>query len=341
MSNADGGWSPAEPPKFPGEDPKWQAPSAADKPGIIALRPLSFGEILEGSFALFRRNAATVLGIAAVMALIQAVLTTVMLMVGAGGSVRKAAQALQWQPPASADTPEELIAAFSDIQLVLLAIGVAAIASAFMSLIGTGLFTVVTAEAVMGKKITPGIAWAKVKGRIGALLLSTILAFALFILIVAAIIGVVGLSVAVGQEQLAVLAGFVGVVFLIRATFKLTLINTAVVLEKVSPVKALKRSWALTKGAWWRTFGMVVVSSIAAAIVASIVSLPLVSLGTASGVSSDGVTPGAIVAGNFLSTFVQGVISLPFVSAAISLIYIDLRMRKEGLAEKLKQASQE
>lgn len=341
MSNPDGGWTPAEPPKFPGEDPKWQAPGVAEKPGIIALRPLSFGEILEGSFALFRRHAGTVLSISAVLALIQALLTTVMVVVGAGGSINKAAEALQWQPPANADTPDELLSAFNDLQLVLLSIGFAAIASFFVSLIGTGLFTVVTAEAVIGKKVSPAIAWSKVKYRIGALLLTTALAFLLFIFGVACIIGIVGLSVALGQEQLAVLAGILGVLFLIYAAFKLSLINTAVVLEKVPPVTALRRSWRLTKQAWWRTFGMVVVSSIAAAIVASIVSLPLVSLGTASGVSSDGITPGAIVASNFLTTWVQGVISLPFVSAAVSLVYIDLRMRKEGLAQKLIQASQE
>lgn len=340
MSNPDGGWSAAEPPKFPGEDPKWQAPGQALKPGIIALRPLSFGEIFEGSLALFRRHASTVIGIAAVLALFQAIVTT-MLVVAAAGSIRDAAEALQWQPPAGADTPEELLSAFSDIQMVVVAAGVAALVSTFMSLVGTGLFTVVTAEAVIGKRVTPTTAWNKAKGRIGALLVTTILAFVLFIAAVAVIVGLIVLTASADQQGLAGLIGIAGFLMLIWATFRLTLINTAVVLEKISPVKALKRSWRLTKGAWWRTFGMIVVASLAAAIVSSIVSLPLVSLGTASGVSSDGVTPGAIVASNLLSTFVQGLISLPFVSAAISLVYIDLRIRKEGLAEKLAQASQE
>lgn len=340
MSNPDGGWSSAEPPKFPGEDPKWQAPGQALKPGIIALRPLSFGEILEGSFALFRRHASTVLGIGAVLALFQAIVTT-LLVVAAAGSIRDAAEALQWQPPAGADTPEELISAFSDIRSILVAASVGALVSTFMSLVGTGLFTVVTAEAVIGKKVTPATAWSKAKGRIGALLAATLLAFFLFMVAIGLVVALIVLAVSSGQPGLAGLIGFAGFLTLIWVTFRLTLINTAVVLEKVSPVKALKRSWRLTKGAWWRTFGMIVVASVAAAIVSSIVSLPLVSLGTASGVSSDGVTPGAIVASNLLSTFVQGLISLPFVSAAISLVYIDLRIRKEGLAEKLAQASQE
>ena len=340
MSNDNGGWTPGEPPKFPGEDPKWQPAQAAAKPGIISLRPLSFGEILEGSFALFRRHAGTVLGVAAALALFQAALTTALIL-AASGSVRDAAEALQWQPPADAQTPEELLNAFGDIQTVLAAVGIAALVSAAVSLIGTGLFTVITAEAVIGRAVTPKIAWNKMTSRLGSLVATTLLAFVVFIAALALLIAVVAVAVTAGADGIAGFSAVFGFFFILWATFRFSLINTAVVLERVSPVRAFKRSWILTKGAWWRTFGMVIVASVAAAIVAGIISAPLVSLGTASGVSSTGLTPGAVVSGNFLSSFVQGVISVPFVSAAISLLYVDLRMRKEGLAEKLLQASQE
>ena len=61
-------------PPPPGPGPRTATP--APKPGVIPLRPLGLGEILDGSFATIRRNPKATLGIAAIIVTISAVITS-------------------------------------------------------------------------------------------------------------------------------------------------------------------------------------------------------------------------------------------------------------------------
>src|SRR5690349_21204805 len=58
----------------PGPGPRYGA--SAPKPGVIPLRPLGVGEILDGAFASIRRNPRTILGISAVIITISAIVST-------------------------------------------------------------------------------------------------------------------------------------------------------------------------------------------------------------------------------------------------------------------------
>jgi hypothetical protein len=346
MSDSSGaGWTPSEP-TGPGDgDPRWNAQAPAPKPGIIPLRPLSFGEILEGAFGLLRRHPGTVLGLAAVLAMVQAILTTATIVI-ATGSLGRAATALNWQPEGFAAgeevTPAQLRELLSELGPVATALGLAGIIGFLISLLGAGLFTVLTARAVLGKDINAQRAWSEVLPRLLPLVGATLL-FALiigsFALVATLVITVAALAGDVGAGIAALLAvtALVAVIWMI---FRLVLANTVVVLEKASPVTALRRSWRLTRGSWGRVFSIIVITSLMASIAGNLIAIPIVQLGTLSGVTSTGPTDGAVVAGNMLATFVQALVSLPFVSAAISLLYMDQRMRKENLAEVLITASQ-
>ena len=57
----------------PGQWPRFS--EAAPKPGVIPLRPLGVGEILDGAFASIRRNPKAILGLAAVVMTISAVIS--------------------------------------------------------------------------------------------------------------------------------------------------------------------------------------------------------------------------------------------------------------------------
>ena len=59
----------------PGQWPRYG--EAAPKPGVIPLRPLGVGEVLDGAFASIRRNPKAVLGLAAVVMTISAVISAV------------------------------------------------------------------------------------------------------------------------------------------------------------------------------------------------------------------------------------------------------------------------
>src|SRR4029453_4534562 len=69
-----GGWPAASPGGPPYGQPMYVAPP---KPGVIPLRPLQFGEILDGSFQTIRRNAASMFGSALIVQALGAVVVGV------------------------------------------------------------------------------------------------------------------------------------------------------------------------------------------------------------------------------------------------------------------------
>src|SRR3954454_11612465 len=57
--------------------PGWGGAAAARRPGIVPLRPLSVGEILDGAFRAIRTNPLTMVGVSAVVLAIASVLSIV------------------------------------------------------------------------------------------------------------------------------------------------------------------------------------------------------------------------------------------------------------------------
>jgi hypothetical protein len=124
---------------------------------------------------------------------------------------------------------------------------------------------------------------------------------------------------------------------------------SAVVLERAGPVAAVRRAWGLIEGGWWRTFGLVVLVGIINAIITTAVSVPfsVASVIVQSVGATDGgttFTTSSIAISQAITSVggvVAGTISYPFVAAAYVLLYIDRRMRREGLDLQLAQAATE
>lgn len=91
-----------------------------------------------------------------------------------------------------------------------------------------------------------------------------------------------------------------------------------IMLEGKSPTAALRRSRELVRGSWWRVFGIVVVF-VLISIGLSVVSLIPTSILTF-------LIP---VLGDIFSVGVQALI-FPVTAVAATLVYLDLRIRKEG-----------
>lgn len=118
----------------------------------------------------------------------------------------------------------------------------------------------------------------------------------------------------------------VGLVLLIIpgiiALVRLSVAPAALVVEGASGSTALRRSWRLTKGAFWRTLGILVLSGIVAGIVSSILSIPGEFVVQALGPDAWPISSLAAVLATVLVT--------PFGTLVIVLLYFDLRIRKEG-----------
>jgi hypothetical protein len=98
----------------------------------------------------------------------------------------------------------------------------------------------------------------------------------------------------------------------------------ALLTEGVKGRRALGRSFRLVKGFWWRAFAIVVLGSVLGSILELAIGgvLGAISFATQSDVV-DIVT-------SVLSAVIAGAITTPFIAAVTIVLYVDLRVRKEG-----------
>jgi hypothetical protein len=96
--------------------------------------------------------------------------------------------------------------------------------------------------------------------------------------------------------------------------------------EHVGGAKALGRSFALVKDRWWATFGRLAVAYILVSVVTLVVTA--VAIGLAVSVVDD-TSFGALLL-EHLANLLVSLVTTPFIAALTTLVYFDLRVRKEG-----------
>lgn len=132
---------------------------------------------------------------------------------------------------------------------------------------------------------------------------------------------------------------------------RLSLAPAVAVMEKATPVTALRRSAALVKGDWWRIFGITLVGSMIAMSIAYMIQMPFQLVGTfgmiplmaeaGEGAEGAGPSTGMIVALVFgiLCLMVGGGVSqmfqIGYTQLFSNLLYVDQRIRRENLAQAL------
>jgi len=125
---------------------------------------------------------------------------------------------------------------------------------------------------------------------------------------------------------------------------KFSVAPPAMVLENLGVFASIGRSWSLTRGNFWRLFGINILTNIIISMVTGVFSDVVVLLGTFSTVVASSSTNdfmGALSITFIISmvmTAISLLITLPFSSSVNALLYIDLRMRKEGLDVELRNA---
>jgi Membrane domain of glycerophosphoryl diester phosphodiesterase len=160
------------------------------------------------------------------------------------------------------------------------------------------------------------------------------------ILVVLIAAHITGLAVAfgiLGFLATLVVEIFVGVRFSLAAP--------VVVLEQLGPATALRRSWRLTSRSFWRLFGIFLLTGIIVFVAALILQIPFDIVkfivgggGGIGGLGGSANTAGVIVSG--IGSIVVGALTRPVIAGVIVLLYVDMRMRKEGLDLVLRDAAQ-
>ena len=319
----------------PGPGPRYGA--SAPKPGVIPLRPLGVGEILDGAFASIRRNPRTILGISAVIITISAIVSTTLslTLLNLAGGVNLPQPGQQMTTRQAEHLIGQLAAA------VLPALAVALLLTIIVQAILAGLLAPIIARGVAGQQITAGQAWRAAAPRLPSLLLATLLVL-LISLGPAAIVALIMLAAAAASAPAAVyvavgLPGVPAAVVLgIWFSTMLSLVTPVVVLEEAGARRALARSWRLVRRSFWRIFGILLLAGLIVVIAGAILQLPFTFIGSLVS-SGGGFSAGTIIA--VVGAIAAGTVTRPITAGVTVLLYVDLRMRKEGLDLALRTAA--
>jgi len=256
----------------------------------------------------------------------------------------------------SQDVDEVLAGSIALIVLSgLVPIGLAVIATGILQ----GIISLEVSRATLGEKLTIRGLWRLAKGRLGALIGYTAALSGVAIVFVAiAAVAVFGLFALVGANASSLIdspaaamgaaLGAIAVSFLVGAVFvvagayfgtKLAFVPTIILLERLTIREAIKRSWQLTRGNFWRTLGMQLLIGVIINLASQVISLPISFIfGIGGALINPSSDPDAFLwttIGTYgllgIISSVVGAVGLVMQSSAYSLIYIDIRMRREGL----------
>jgi len=270
------------------------------------LRPLGFGEILDGAFSLYRRNLTTFL--------LTALLPVAALVVG--GAIMAGLIGTGSEAAAG-------VGAFGLVILLLLSVMVqwgALVHQASQSFIAqpVGLREAVR-KGVRSMFTLFGSVFVNNVG-MSFVLIGGFLLMALVGTVVGAL-GIPALSIVMGAAMI------FGVVFVyLGGAAVLAGAGPAVIVEGKGPVEALSRSVELLRGAFWRTAGLVMVTG-------TIVYLPIIAVVFVSGLSEgvSGAEGGGAEAWAGFAMLAVGIAAAPFIASVFVLAYYDRRVRTEAL----------
>jgi hypothetical protein len=315
------------PPTGPPQQPRTalqQIPMlTAHKPGIVPLRPLQLGDILDGAVKAVRFNPKSMVGLSA---LVLAVFLIPSAALGIGTTHLMAGFLDRFGPEAEAamGIPTALLELFST-----------SLATALLS----GLLMHVVAQAVLGRKPDLGQTWRATRGRLLPLL-GLIILSGLFSLLAIAVLMGPGVLLLVNDDIAAgVILELVGslalIVVALAVETKILMAPPAIVLEGHGVFAALRRSFVLTRGvAFWRILGISLLARFLAGLAGWMLGLPFSIVGLIiQAMAGQNIEAGqmGVTFVSHLSSLLTGAITTPFVAAVTGLLYIDRRMRLEAL----------
>ena len=320
-----------------------QAPSAP-KPGVIPLRPIAVGEILDGAFSSIRQNPKATLGLSAILMTIAGVISTTITLI-----TRHLAGGIS-EPSLGQNATSAQV--FHYLRQVLAAAGIPALAAILIAIlvqgILAGLLTAVIGRGVLGHRISAGQAWRIAAPRLPALIgaafavLGLLAGFWVVLGLVLFVLYLVG-APTVAIVGIGVLGFFPVLALTIWFAVMLSLAAPVVVLERQGPLQSLRRSWRLVSGSFWRMFGILLLAGLIVTIAGSILQIPF-ALGSGAAAFGSGALsghePGLIsTVISAIGGIVAGTVTRPISAGVIVLLYMDMRMRKEGLDLALQTAA--
>ena len=325
------GWNPAPPgyPPYAAAGAYWYGGPHA---GTGGFRPRGVGELLDGAFTLYRRNFVLLVAIAAVVQVPFAFLSLIAFgladVSGRLSSLQTLTRSVQNQ--GNILTPDQSSLLYQDIGAI-----VAYFAGIFIVqyLVVFPLSQAATTSAVSARYLDQE---TSVRASYGAALARwrSLIAMVMWLVLLVGgpVVLAVVFAVATGSTALLALFLVAFLVFYLIVLVRATVAPAAIVLEKLSGWQGIRRSFLLTSGSWWRIFGIRLLLAIIQGIAGYAIILPVTALSSATSIGTQqaiGQVAQAIVA----------VFIAPITLVTLTLLYYDLRIRREGFDIEMLAAS--
>lgn len=309
------------------------------QPGGIPLRPLDFGEILNGAFTSVQRNRAATLGLSAILLTCSGAISAVLTLAGqapaAAPALGTSGQTITvLQPGVQVTLP---------VQLALYGLAI------LVEILLVGLLTTAIGRGVLGRKVSISEAWRIALPRLPALLGVTLLTTLIILCPVAAVVVLDHVLTSGNTNPAAgIVSGFATIaafILIVWLAVMFSMAAPAVMLERKSPGRALARSWNLVRHSFWRLLGIFLLTLLIVVIAGAVLAVPfsiVAAIAGGQGLFSAGGAPALSVTALIITTvgaIVSTTVTRPIIAGVIVLLYLDTRMRKEGLDLDLQNAT--
>lgn len=312
------------------------------QPGIIPLRSLSLGDIYNGAFCAIRQAPSVMFGLVlALWAGLGGLMGALLYFLIPDLNTYLADDFDAYGTEATMDSLWEIT------ESTMLAGVITGLLQLFIVSMTLAICVAGLGPLVLGRRPTVADAWQTLKSHLwGIIGYSLLLILGSSLLLGLGLLPLGGFFL-INIEDFGASLGLLGLTFLtllavgVLSTWisvKLVFAIPTAIMEDISIISALKRSWRLTKGSFWKIFGIILLTTL-------IVSFLAQGLNTVIGFILSAVL---LVNQNFtiimalsavLSSVITG-LTMPFYGAVLGLLYIDTRIRREGLAVRLLQATQ-
>jgi len=306
------------------------------QPGIVALRPLPFGDFITVPFKAMRFNRPVIVGGPLLMYAVSAVLTGLALWVALN------------------DNQLNIMSDFDSLQGIsvstVIAGAVALLSWVISDVLASSVVFPAVARALLGERITLTEGLRTIAPRIGHLLLFSVITY-----IPLVVVGGLGLAAVlaatsngdgnVGGTVLGIVAIVLLLIIPIGGVIAVYSVPAkgAIIIERASALRAIRRAIALVPGRfWWTALIMVVVGVIVGAVQQAFGFVSQIAAFVPSAIAPESTV--ALAIGFFVAYLFQLIVACltqySFFGSANALIYLDMRMRKEGLAFDLAKAAE-
>lgn len=326
-------------PDATGGTPAGPVPSdgpGAGKPGVAPLRPLRFADLLDATFATVRRAPLPTVAQAVVVQLVPALLSlflayrldaSIVALESTLGRLAAAPDPAGWGPILSSGLLVHPWQSYAWAGTALLAVQL--MANALIA----GPSTVAGMRAVLGMGTGWGAALALCAGPMVRMLLWNlcllVAAVLLLGLLAAGALLVAAALGALAAVALSLATGLVLLPLLLWVGIRLCLVPTLLVTRKAGIGGAVRESWKLSAGSWWRILGIMLVVSVVLGMLGGLATQLASFIGgelVAAGAPLDAGLAVAIVANALIAA-----LGMVLTQLMLVMLQLDLRIRRERL----------